>query len=356
MLAVYFFGLAWSVGLLAVGFFRIQKWIEKGEGSALGDGIFLIETDEKDAAASSFFRFIFLPKSLKINELERAEIIAHERAHAMGGHSREAVFFEILSAVFWFQPLVWLLKNRLREAHEFEADSAAARVFSAKQYGQLLLRAASDGLADRRTARGLTNPFFTSPVKIRILMLLQKKSPPASRLRYLAALPIVAALLVFQPKKGFAQDFLPPKNYEIIRSDTFVTFNPDTYAESVQYREHRKKTDGSSDSSFFFVQIDTMPSFPGGEAGMWNFIFSNLKYPADARAARADGLVRVQFIVETDGSLSEIELIEAPPHLSLGEEALRVVRMMPRWKPGTSAWDKKPERVRMSLPFRFKLE
>jgi len=96
-----------------------------------------------------------------------------------------------------------------------------------------------------------------------------------------------------------------------------------------------------------------MPQFPGGADKMEHFIFSNIKYPLKAKEQKIQGKVYVQFIVEKDGSISEIK-IRRGAHELLDQEAIRVVKMMPNWKPGTMRGRK--VRVRYTLPITFHLK
>ena len=97
--------------------------------------------------------------------------------------------------------------------------------------------------------------------------------------------------------------------------------------------------------------IDAIPSFPGGEEAMLQFITDNLTYPEDAKEAGISGRVVLEFIIEEDGSISEIKIIQGV-HTSLDEEAIRIVKMMPKWEPGKKGSE--PVRVSYKLPIDFK--
>jgi protein TonB len=97
---------------------------------------------------------------------------------------------------------------------------------------------------------------------------------------------------------------------------------------------------------------EQMPQFIGGADAMDNFINKNMKYPAKAKESHIQGKVYVQFIVEKDGSISEVKIRRGANKL-LDDEALRVIRMMPDWKPGSMRG--KIVRVRYTLPITFSL-
>ena len=95
------------------------------------------------------------------------------------------------------------------------------------------------------------------------------------------------------------------------------------------------------------------PSFPGGKDALKKYLDENLRYPEDAMKAGIQGNVTICFIVEKDGSISCPE-IEKPLHPSLNEEAMRVVKEMPRWEPGMNKG--KPISAKYHLPIHFQLK
>lgn len=98
--------------------------------------------------------------------------------------------------------------------------------------------------------------------------------------------------------------------------------------------------------------IETMPEFPGGVDAMMRFLGNELVYPKDARRKGIEGRVVLQFIVNADGSIINIEVIKSV-YESLDKEAVRAVSQMPKWKPGTQQG--KPVFVKFTLPLVFKL-
>jgi periplasmic protein TonB len=94
------------------------------------------------------------------------------------------------------------------------------------------------------------------------------------------------------------------------------------------------------------------PEFPGGMPAFYTFLNKNINYPEKARQNGIEGKVFVQFIVEKDGSITDINVLNDVHH-SLEKEAIRVVHKMPNWKPGKQG--NKPVRVRFTLPINFEL-
>lgn len=101
-----------------------------------------------------------------------------------------------------------------------------------------------------------------------------------------------------------------------------------------------------------FDVVEVMPQYPGGIPQMMKFISSNIKYPKDAIKKGMQGAVVVQFVVEPDGSVSNVHVVRSV-FPSLDTEAVRMVKAMPKWSPGMQ--NGKPVRVRFNVPIRFSL-
>ena len=99
--------------------------------------------------------------------------------------------------------------------------------------------------------------------------------------------------------------------------------------------------------------VEQMPSFPGGLTALMNYLRTNTRYPAAAQKAGIEGRVIVFFIVEPNGSVSNVEIVRSVD-TDLDQEALRVVRQMPKWKPGKQ--DGSTVRVKFDLPIKFMLK
>ena len=111
-----------------------------------------------------------------------------------------------------------------------------------------------------------------------------------------------------------------------------------------------QKTVVSQSKQNVYDMVEQMPEFPGGMPAMIDFLQANLKYPEDAIKQNVGGRVLVMFVVEPDGSLSNVE-VARKVFPSLDAEAIRVVKTMPKWKPGKEKG--KPVRVNFTLPIVF---
>jgi periplasmic protein TonB len=101
-----------------------------------------------------------------------------------------------------------------------------------------------------------------------------------------------------------------------------------------------------------FTVVEDQPSFPGGEEARIRYLQENLRYPQMAREAGIQGTVFVTFVVERDGSVTDVRVIRGIGG-GCDEEAVRVVRNMPRWEPGRQRGQ--PVRVQFNMPIRFVL-
>ena len=102
-----------------------------------------------------------------------------------------------------------------------------------------------------------------------------------------------------------------------------------------------------------FVVVEDQPEFPGGMSALMKFLGDNIKYPVIAQENGIQGRVITNFVVERDGSISDVQVIRGQDP-SLDKEAVRVIKTMPRWTPGQQRG--KPVRVRFTLPVVFRLQ
>ena len=102
-----------------------------------------------------------------------------------------------------------------------------------------------------------------------------------------------------------------------------------------------------------FDVVEEMPSFPGGQGALMSYLASNIKYPVVAQENGVQGRVIVSFVVERDGSISDVRVARSVDP-SLDREAQRVVKSMPRWKPGKQ--NGSAVRVKYTVPVVFRLQ
>ena len=101
-----------------------------------------------------------------------------------------------------------------------------------------------------------------------------------------------------------------------------------------------------------FYSVQEQPEFPGGEAALYQYLSNNIHYPEDAMGNDIQGTVWVQFIIDKNGNVTNIKVVRSVDP-SLDREAIRVVKSMPRWKPGKQRG--KPVRVIFQVPIKFEI-
>jgi TonB family protein len=137
------------------------------------------------------------------------------------------------------------------------------------------------------------------------------------------------------------------KNDEIIEMEGMVEYNVSTNESYVFEPEEDEDRPG------VYSVVEQMPEFPGGDKGFHQFIADNVKYPAEAKEKGIRGIVYVNFIVEPDGSVSDIKVLRGIGG-GCDEEAVRVVKSMPKFKPGIQNGE--AVRVSYTVPVIFRLE
>lgn len=342
---------------------------------------------EKPASPFSFFKWIFIhPQGYKEEEVH--EIITHETVHQQQLHSLDVIICELFTACCWINPFVWLLGKEMRNNHEYLADDAVVRSgFNTKNYQYHLLE-----FTNYKTTAVLYNYFNVLSLKSRINMMNKKRTNSSAKVKYLLLLPLTAALAFFGNNTAEASAFVtktamaPDDNPGVVvkkSSDgkTFRMSNIDdpskiesrgvsrvTYgnkytiesrvmpagdpieAGDVPQDDKKYKT---ADGEEVLNVCDELPSFPGGNQKLFQYLGENIQYPVEAQKNKIEGRVFLEFFILKDGSVSEVKVIRSANEL-LDKEAIRVVESMPKWTPGKNKGE--PVNVRYVLPVIFKLQ
>ena len=274
-----------------------------------GEKIVLIE---EPILPHSFWKSIFINK----NEFEKgkipSELIAHEKAHLDQKHTLDILFIEIFQIVFWFNPLLLFYKKAIKLNHEFLADEVVNIQFqSVRNYQNLLL----DFASNKNTVALASNINYLITKK-RLLMMTKKESPIKIGLKVFSVGVMYALLLFAFSTKATAQ-------------------------------KGSNKADVKDKDLYTMANIEKLPEFPGGLTEFYKFIGKKFKMPAEAQKNKLEGKAYMQFIIEKDGSLSDIKTLQDPGY-GIGDEATRVLKLSPKWTAATQ--EGKPVRVMYSLP------
>ena len=151
-----------------------------------------------------------------------------------------------------------------------------------------------------------------------------------------------------------------PKSEQLrlVEDDVELTFEPEPVERPEEQKEQKEIDEDKPEvvdmynEPVDFRVVEDLPQFPGGASEFMKWLTKNLKYPASAQKKQVKGRVVAQFIVNTDGSVSDLELTE---HLEAAcdREVLRVLRMMPNWQAGVM--NAKPCRTKVCIPIVFNL-
>ena len=136
------------------------------------------------------------------------------------------------------------------------------------------------------------------------------------------------------------------------QAKTYYTPASEPPTESADKKE-KKKEKKDKEQEEVYENVEEMAEFPGGEQALYMFLASNLRYPSDAQEQGAQGKVICQFVIEKNGSIKEVSVLKSI-HPSLDKEAVRILKSMPKWKPGKQGG--KPVRVRFTLPISFRMQ
>lgn len=313
------FGLRFLVQLIQL-FLIVRR-----NGITRRDGLTLVLVD-RGYSPFSFFHFIFIKKDQLGNDRLSA-VIEHEKVHMRQLHSADLVATELLTIIQWFNPFAWLLQRSVKAVHEYLADEGVLRKgVSGSDYSRLIF---DQTLGIQ--VNNLTNNFNVSLIKKRIAMITKSRSAKTARLKALFALPVLLPV-VFLFSDGPGNPAFP-QDKQIAQQQEKVSAQP---------------------SGTVYKEVANMPQYVGGMDALVAFLVKNIQYPEKAKKDTVTGVVYVNFIVETDGAVSHVKITRGIGS-GCDEEAVRVVSMMPKWKPGSEK-DGKPVRVAFALPIKFTLD
>lgn len=203
---LYIIGVAVVVMHTLWSILKVVSLIKHCEQHPLDDGIALCVTSNAEVAPFSWMRYIVMNRS--DYEAQNDAILAHERGHIRLRHSYDVLLVDLLTALQWFNPAMWMLRQDLRAIHEYEADGAVlSQGINARQYQYLLIsKAASIG------GYSIANGISHSTLKNRIHMMLHKKSSNSHLLKLLALVPIVGITLAINAEKVQDIVYTPANN------------------------------------------------------------------------------------------------------------------------------------------------
>lgn len=328
LLILYLAGIVFLSGRLIWQLFKLKKVISQ----------------PVSAVSYSFFKKV----KLNADGEENAAIATHEDVHARQWHSADVLLVELVMIVNWFNPVVYFYRRAIKHIHEFIADRHAVKAGTDKaDYAMLLL-----SQTFHTPTNDLVNSFFNkSLLKERIIMLQKNNSHRMALIKYGLSAPLFILMMILS-------------SATLNNSDTITVIN--TRADKVFSTPASKVTEitidgpaqtderpvAAPDTTPVYTSVERVPEFPGGLEAFGKFLSTNIKYPAAAREQKIQGRVIITFVVERDGSLSNQRVVRGITG-DLDNEALRVMKLSPQWKPGMQG--DRTVRVQYSVPINFAL-
>ncbi|BBE20323.1 regulatory sensor-transducer, BlaR1/MecR1 family [Aquipluma nitroreducens] len=378
---VYLIGVVLFAVKLFIQLFQIGRLIKQNR--VIAEGKFKLVVLDREISPFSFLNYIFVSSNLQ-NTKGWEKMLEHERQHIRQGHTFDVLLLEIIAIVQWFNPFFWMFRRALRENHEFLADQAVISHGTAPSwYKQILI---NQYVGDQIV---IANNFNYSLIKIRIKMMSKIKSSKITYAKILLGIILAGSLtasFAFEQKKSTSIPPNPEKQTKTILVDghevqisgdkTGVEKLLNAIAKSEAYGLLKDAKTGKltlgektgnktlvdeavepkiqlSSGEEVFMVVDEMPVFPGGDQALRNFLAQAVKYPPEAVKKGIQGKVYVTFVVNKDGSVSNAKIARGVDP-SLDAEALRVVKLLPKWKPGKQKGQ--DVAVQYTVPIKFALQ
>ncbi len=175
---------------LLLSIFRIIMLLKSHQKKKIAS-ITFIETKGIKGTPFSFLHYIFWNSAIDVNSSEGRQIFQHELVHVNEKHTLDKLFLQLTLSVFWLNPFFWLMRRELRMIHEFIADQKSVHDKDSSKLAAMILQTAYPGHFN-----GISNAFFQSSIKRRLLMLTKNQNPKFSYISRLLAVPIMAITIM----------------------------------------------------------------------------------------------------------------------------------------------------------------
>lgn len=280
------------------------------------------------ASGFSALGYIFVKDGM--GESERDKIILHEKIHNGLKHHFDIMLMEIVLILQWMNPFIYLIRYSLKSVHEYHTDREfISSTGTIVEYQKLIMNEIF-GTGNIPVASCFSS---TSLIKKRILMMSKKETRPGATVKVLIAAPVIALFVIL--------------------------FSCSVYNDSAdlmlaqQEKQELVKAEPADQQDVFMI-VEDMPTFLGGDVQAFAaWVKERVVYPEKAKKDGIQGKVFLGFVIEPDGSLSNTTVLRGVEP-SIDAEAVRVVNLSPKWKPGVQRGVN--VRVRFSITVNFVLE
>ncbi|MFT7164652.1 MAG: hypothetical protein ACI9CZ_001232 [Flavobacterium sp.] len=345
----------------------------------------------------TFLDTIFINETDYHNRKIEAELYTHELIHVTQKHTLDILFIETLKMLFWFNPIFIFYKKAIQLNHEFLADEKVVKSYNNVPFYQNLLLSVANANSNYYLASNLNY----SITKKRLIMMTKTTSASRSMLKKLVLIPLFTSIVFLScakkvekeesaqsptelktPSSGMEKYFqettfrIKDENGTTIANKKFNELTteekenvpppppPVTAPTSQQQINELKNAVGpkyvdinihnnKTEKAYTTTEVTEKPKFPGGMDAFYKFVGENYKISPQASEIKLKGKVYVTFMVEKDGSLSELTILRDIGY-GTGEEALRVLKLSPNWIPGKV--NNIPVKTLYSLPITIQTE
>lgn len=184
-LLLYLSGVAFNLGRSLWNYFKIYYWIRSGKVQSMGE--WHLVQQENIPEAASFFNYVFWKNQQPIPPM----VLQHELIHVQQGHSWDVLLMEIWIALYWFNPLVYRLRQRLQETHEFIADAGVIEAQGSKYAYACLLA------SQKQKLEQMPYNTFAAQLNTRLRRMAQAGSPQWKAIKYALCLPLMLSMILF---------------------------------------------------------------------------------------------------------------------------------------------------------------
>ena len=278
----------------------------------------------------SFGKALFIPQIFEGEEREM--IIKHEVSHIIRNHTLDILLLNLITAIQWFNPFVYLIKRKLVEVHEYQADMDVLKCgANIIKYRELLL------LSQFGVAPVISNSFHKSLTFKRFIKMENLKQSKAGMS---AVALFAAAILLLFSVTSFSKSVIPDSSSgipAIVSDQLFLTQKPDSV------------------KTLPYDMVEVKPKFQGGDGPtkFAKWISENIVFPEKAKKDSVQGRVIVQFIVDEFGKVGNVKILRGLTK-ETDAEVFRVVSQSPVWEPGVIKGKK--AKVQFNLPVAFALK
>ena len=343
MLAIYLFGACCSFLITLFHLLQLYK-LHKNSRPYKLDGVIVFIHNKRDFSSFSWLNGIYLYKDvLNYNNSDLHSLLIHEKAHIEKLHFIDVLMSQLFLIFQWWNPIAWLLKKELQRVHEYEADASVIDSgVDEIAYQNLLI----DNISINQFS-GLTDGLNNCSLKKRIIMMQTKNFKKGAVLRILTVggAALLAALIINVPVMASS---LRSQADESIESSNIAVVSSSESSINEDYEKFKK--DG------VYSAVEFMPKY-GGESDpslLMQDLARTVRYPENAYKKNIQGRPVVQFIVQPDGTVSDVKIVRKADD-DLDAEAVRAVKALPKkWTPGYIG--KKAVPCYFNLPITFKLQ